>query len=1828
MVQTKHLKVKENVMRGMNKLLGGVVACSLVVSSLIPSSSAFAALTADSTSVKAKHIATYVGEVPEIDGVTWADGVTKDTFATAFSEVSIMDTDGSTYRVEVIPEGTVYFIDAVNGSSETSEPYAAVKDLVGDSLLNTVNEQLKTDENSWGLVAASLNAKGTNDTTVTQKQMSGIYGANTKGNTLSYAVTLEPGQYTLYSDHYEWWNSRTTNTSLTIGSETYDTGSVTVSSNSESMNTYSFEVDEKGLVTYTMTAAANNAPIVSWFAVVKTGEVSNNGSSDDEDDDSATDSDSTKDAADTIDATSAKAEIEAANISGNYEDEGKLTTVAGDLSNDYYLDKVFKQTVQWNNSSNYYIEATDASLMSGEFTLLFDIDQSAPTDDTAVLDNRIACTIGNSTNAIQVLSYSGYLGYGTSKNGLASNKIALTGVNKDSLNCIAVTYKEENGANGSVKVYINGVLAGEVADIGFKLSEQTDTVARFARNYGTNYLQQGTYDAIRTSSVALSENAAIYITKSSYTTKSALDYTNVPTDIITIDGADVEEAANNVNGLTYKGFGVLNGNSTSNLLMDYKSESEEEYWEMMEFLFGGDYPLFSHIKMEMGNDGNNSTGADACTMRYEDEEADASRSPGFAMAADAKTINPDVKISMLRWGMPNWVSSYWSSDRTGAGYEAMYKWYSETIFDAYEKYGYVVDFIDPDTNETSNPDEDFIKWFADRIETEDDFPDYFTEDAIEAYHNIKIIASDENKSNYILSSMQSDSTLLSDVDIVGYHYRTDTDYYSFVKSLVEDYDKEIWYSEGCATFGYTELQENKTSTYGYESIGGYQSPLALMDSIIVAFDGSYRTHYVFQPAIGAFYEGVQYGHKELLSARDPWSGYIHYDPALYMLEHFTAFANTGWENEDNTAGIYRVIANATDGAFSASTSEHNSAGIDGNASYMTLAAPDGSNFSTVFVNNTENAKKFYIKLNDMDNLSSSSLRLWVTETDNYLQDKGLITANEYGYYEVTIPAYSIATATTLVDVKPNKLDSEDEDLHIEDRTVLDTDSTGKNEDTTDDYLYADDFEYEEEEDVAISYAGEADSYTVSYLESRGNEPRYMVDSHGAFVVEDGKLVQELSASVSQWNSGDPVTLLGDYRWMNYTTSLDITLANNTSSTWAGLGVRSQTGMNWNADGYTLRVYGNGKYEVYEGSTVLTSGYVTVAGNNTYNVTITAVDSNVIFKLAGKTVYSYQDSTPYDAGRIKISSSWTKNSFDNLIVKTIDGTIPYITSMIDGQDDLVTYDSAWTINNPGSGDANNWYRTVSYNNSTNATVEFTFPVEGTGFSIIGKNSAGVGLDVYVDGSLVEKATTISSASRYASYTLSGLTMDKHTVKLVVTSGTLNIDAFYTLGQVKGEAATSIKSVDTSSVDVDYVLIDKDGKVAKMPTLPSTLTATYTDGTTGEVAVSWEADEDATAYGDISLVATVDKSFGLNIAGEEVSASVTATALPVGTVYFVDVVEAKNKLETTEGFSLVSEAIGDSLLNTVADQLKTEDNTWGLVDTDAGTKGYSSTADKWNTGIYGANNAYGETLTYEFYLEPGTYRIYSAHHEWWSMTRPMTATLVVGDDSFDAGTISLSGSSGDILNTYEFEVSEAGTVSYTLTATGTQAPVVSWLAIEDLSVEIEADDNTDDDNTSATEDSSNSNTSAADSNSSSSTNNGTTGSSSTSSSTQSTSSSGSSATATTSTSSSVAAVSTTDESTDTTNDTASNAPAGTFVAAVGEEEAEADVEADNEQDDTITDTAIDTTEVDDEEVPTTAEDTDAVGETKGVPTFLVVLLIIAVSAVIVSVLYFKKKQDFED
>ena len=1374
------------------------------------------------------HIATYVGQVPAVDGVTWAEGVTADTFADPYSTVTVQDTQGNEYTVEVVPEDLVYFIDSYSSQEDTAatEPYSAVKALVGDSLVNQAADQKKTDSNTWGYTDAPNN-KALDSVDVTDKGQTFLYGDNKAGDTLSYQLYLEPGEYTIVSGHWDPWfasspnNTRGMDFTVTHDGKTEQAGSMQNVGSTEVENEFTFTVETAQTVTYTMTALNGQAPMVSWVGV------------------------SGEEKAETpfLFKDPATTEIPDVDLPGNVvgplEDNDGLTYATGTILNQVTgCGNMMEVNVQWNNSNNYHATINNAQDLFGRtsFTLLADIKMYEPSGDPNRVDQRVSFTLGTSANSLHATTWSGKFGWGGNEGGVSTNLVDLQGLDKTGWNALALVYNEAEGGNGSVTVYLNGQKAAEVADVGFKMSELEGIVGYIARSFDTNYLQEGLYDNIVVTDAAIDEATAIAETAARKAAKESLpantaeletalaqakallvagvpdidtaaleqavaeaeallaenpgverqdeidamaqklnsELSRVQPVDVAINGSDVDAAAENINGLTYKGWGMLNGNSTSNLLLDYKSENPEQYWEMMEYLFGGEYPLFTHIKMEMGNDGNNSTGAEACTMRSEDEEADASRSPGFAMAADAKKINPDVKVSILRWGMPSWVQDKWNNNVDNQGYEAMYTWYRETIFDAYEKYGYVVDFVNPDTNETGNPDEAFIKWFEDRVAGETEFPDYMDQEARDAYNNIRIIASDENKGLQIVPSMRADEELYDAVDIIGFHYRTNaTDDYV---AMADVDDKEVWYSEGCATFGYSELQENKTTEYGYESIGGYQSPLALVDGYINSFTASRRTHYIFQPAIGSFYEGIQYGHKELISARDPWSGYIHYDPALYMTAHFTAFAKAGWEDNDPTQNeIWRAIPAASYGSFGGSDNEHMTAGINGNASYLTLAAPDKTDFSVVVVNNTQNAKTFRITADGLNVADDAQLRVWATETDSYMQDKGTVQGAD-GVWYVSVPAYSVVTATTLVDVEPQRVP--EEGIHNEDRDVLDTDGTGRENGVTDDeYLYADNFEYTEEPDVDVYNAVTGESTKTDYLTSRGNEPRYMLDSHGAWVVENGQLSQILTRGVSQWNGGDPMTMVGDFRWMNYSASVDVTKVTG----YATLVIRSQGGMGTNDDGYALTVTPDGTWTLKRYSTVVAQG--NVPASDSYSLKMEGRGAAILAYIDGELVAQYVDEAPMLAGRVKLASGWTETCFDNLEVKTLNGYIPYATSMIDGQDDGVTYEGSWSIDNPGSGSADNWYRTISKN--TAADAAFSFTVQGTGFALVGPNSAGAELEVYVDGELYETAATVATGRRYETYTATGLANTTHEVKVVVKSGTLQLDAIYAYADILGD-----------------------------------------------------------------------------------------------------------------------------------------------------------------------------------------------------------------------------------------------------------------------------------------------------------------------------------------------------------------------------------------------------------------------------------------------------------
>ena len=300
----------------------------------------------------------------------------------------------------------------------------------------------------------------------------------------------------------------------------------------------------------------------------------------------------------------------------------------------------------------------------------------------------------------------------------------------------------------------------------------------------------------------------------------------------------------------------------------------------------------TQVKIEMGNDRNNSTGPDPATMRLASEAANVKRAPGFQLAADAKKLNPNLKVGILRWNAPGWVNSN----------DKIYTWYKNTILAAYRTYGYMVDYVNPGVNESA-PDLTWTKQYAERVKADSAGFANATEQAL--YNAIKVVISDEAGMGSFGGSMVSDAALRSAVSVAGYHYNTDDDSAGNFKKLAEQYDKEVWNSEAQATFGNSAFRPNnntKDPTVAGTGIGGINGPLEMGNTIIKGFVNSRRTHFIYQPAIGSFYEGGQYSFKELLSARDPWSGWIHFDAGLDVLRHFSWFAKTGWENAGNTAG--------------------------------------------------------------------------------------------------------------------------------------------------------------------------------------------------------------------------------------------------------------------------------------------------------------------------------------------------------------------------------------------------------------------------------------------------------------------------------------------------------------------------------------------------------------------------------------------------------------------------------------------------------------------------------------------------------------------------------------------------------------------------------------------------------------------------------------------------------------------------------------------------------------------------------------------------------------
>ena len=830
---------------------------------------------------------------------------------------------------------------------------------------------------------------------------------------------------------------------------------------------------------------------------------------------------------------------------------------------------------------------------------------------------------------------------------------------------------------------------------------------------------------------------------------------------LTIDGSQLQLEQNEAN--TIKGFGLLSCNNTSRLLMDYKWEQPEVYQQVLQHLFGGQQPLMRMLKVELGSDSNTSCGTEPAPQRAADEPANVARGMGFQLIADAKKIQPDLKTCMLRWAEPGFLRPSWRQVKSDdpdekvptEAFEAMYQYYKQTVIAAWQAYGYLFDYIDPDRNETKHPMYRYLKWFANRLKTDQaDFPEGFP---VADYHAIKLITSDQNYGTDMGTALLNDPELQAVIPAVGYHYNTDDGPDKPFTKIADQLHKEVWYSEGIAPVTFGTLRTQDTTGIG---IGGPMSALDVANRLVKSYARSRRSLYIFQPAIGGLYPGAKYPGKQLLEMDTPWSGYFQQDTvALAVMHHFTDFAVTGWRDQ-TAAKNWRYVPSAT---VSEVAGTENLTQAFGAASVMTLVAPDETDYTVMLINDTSAPQTYQITVK---NLAAATKPLYVWQT--WADDAGKIHDREKtttltpvnGNVTVTIEPRAIISATT-TDFQPQAL-LPNPDVKTDQPLQQDPENHVL---FHDDYTYAD--------------------MPADYLTRRGGTPKYTTDMDGAFEVveQDGKRglqqkITEQSRALAWETQTDPNFTVGDIRWLNYAAALKFTFdtttrQNTVSANYIGLGVRSVDdfeGSLFSAP-YVATLTVGGKLRFYvRGALAATLDVPVFDAEVSHELIVEATDRHVTLQIDGQTYVTYDDPSdqPGLAGQVKVGTGYFKTVIQALTVTSTSAPAVLGHRRDDLDASLTFSDDQWE--RLAARFPHAWERSQSIGEK-GATVDFD--VEGTGFVLFGTQAHASRLQLAVDGR-IQEVVPLTALAKQPNTVVTDLAAGPHHVKVTVIDGSYTFD----------------------------------------------------------------------------------------------------------------------------------------------------------------------------------------------------------------------------------------------------------------------------------------------------------------------------------------------------------------------------------------------------------------------------------------------------------------------
>ena len=621
-------------------------------------------------------------------------------------------------------------------------------------------------------------------------------------------------------------------------------------------------------------------------------------------------------------------------------------------------------------------------------------------------------------------------------------------------------------------------------------------------------------------------------------------------------------------GPTFDGFGAVSAGASSRLLYDYPEPYRSQ---VLDYLFLPHYGAsLQHLKVEIGSDVNSTDGSEPSHMRSS-QDKNFTRGYEWWLMQEAHRRNPKIILDTLAWGAPGWVGKNTLYTPAMAHYSAVFLNGAESQYHLKIPYTGI-------WNEKQF-DGQYVKTLRGVLNKQ--------------RPGTKIVCCDEYPHEglgqwSILDAMRKDPALARAVDVVSVHYPREKGKLTTPADATSA-GKPLWSSE--------DQPESSASIILSRDwpIGGRSLAHLYNENYL---QGHFTKTEIWSP-VTSYYDILAAPNSGLMYANTPWSGHYQVQGAIWATAHTTQFAEPGWRYLQNASGQLSP------------------------GSYVTLAAPNGHDWSMV-VETIGSKQPTSMTVAVKGSLGApfrhGTLHVWETNQKRTFEHVGDITPHD-GSFTYTFEPDSLYTITTTV---------------------------GQHKGT--------------------AVPPPSKPFPLPYQESFEKTPllrapAYLSDQDGAYEVHPcagrpGKcLEQVITQKPIPWGPlPDPWTLAGDIHWTDYRERTDFQLPASGVATLIGRIDSADVFADGKArypSGYVLRVQADGHWALLataykKDEKQLAAGEIALDGAHWHSMELSFHGSTIHAAIDQKAIADLHDQT-HGHGMIGIGSGWDHTSFDNLSV---------------------------------------------------------------------------------------------------------------------------------------------------------------------------------------------------------------------------------------------------------------------------------------------------------------------------------------------------------------------------------------------------------------------------------------------------------------------------------------------------------------------------------------------------------------------------------------------------